>query len=125
MPPNVYLLKNISNAILLRPGIIIWLDGALVSSSASEGHPFHVQKLANSNSLHSPMYMSQLKGQRETGRPGQYGDTLEEVNQELHSSWISFATEVPFKEGQENPGTARANSKQSSTAPPKTALPSW
>lgn len=39
------------------------------------------------------------------GCSGQYGDTPEEVNQELHSSWLSFATEVPFKEGRENPGT--------------------
>lgn len=83
-----------------------------------------MQKLGNSNSLHSPMHMSQLKGWQETGCPGQHGDALEEVNQELNSSWISFVTEVPCKEGWKNPGTARASSKQSPTAPPKTVLPS-
>lgn len=56
-----------------------WLDGLLVSSCASKGHPFQAQKSSNSNSLYSPIFMRQLKGWWETCHPGQHEDTLEDV----------------------------------------------
>lgn len=95
-----------------------WVDGVLVSSSASKGHPSHMHKLANSNSAF-PNALSQLKGRRELGCLGQYG------NSGRSEPRATFVMDPLWQRlSLRRDGRSQGQWEPSLAAPPKTALPS-